>query len=321
LTYKYIFGPVRSRRLGVSLGVDLVPYKTCTLDCVYCECGKTTCLTVKRDEYVPVKKVMEELDAYLSNDPQLDFVTFSGSGEPTLHSGIGKIIRFLKSAYPQYKVALLTNGTLLHMPDVRKEIIGADLIKVSLDAASENSFNKINRPHPALKLPRMIDGLIALRKEFSNKLWVEIFIVPDINDTEIELNKIKKVLRLVKPDKIQINTLDRPGTETWVKSVDKKSLNEIKALLCEAEVVDRFNSGPKKRVLTGNLNKRLLATLKRRPSTVEDISQMLDADTKEVQSHLDDLVKKGEIEKKEMPRGIFYKFKDLKILPPKSKDN
>jgi wyosine [tRNA(Phe)-imidazoG37] synthetase (radical SAM superfamily) len=309
LNYKYIFGPVASRRLGVSLGVDLVPYKTCTLDCVYCECGKTTCLTLKRDEYVPVKQVIAELDAYLFREPQLDFVTFSGSGEPTLHSGIGEMIRFLKSAYPQYKVALLTNGTLLHIPDVRKAVVEADLIKVSLDAASENSFKKINGPHPGLELSRIIDGLISLREEFSNKLWVEVFIVPGINDSEVELTKIKKVLRLIKPDKIQINTLDRPGTEPWVKSVDQKTATDIAAFFYGAEVIGRFDSGPKKRVLTRNLNKRLLATLKRRPSTVEDISRILDADTKDVQSHLDDLVKKGEIERKEMPRGIFYTFK------------
>ena len=150
--YKHIFGPVPSRRLGLSLGVDLVPPKTCTLDCVYCECGPTTHLTIKRCEYVAVKQIKAELDAFLAHNPALDCITFSGAGEPTLYSGLGEIIRYLQTAYPQHRLALLTNGTLLDSPSIRREISMLDVVKVSVDAANEKTFKRINRPHPGLNL-------------------------------------------------------------------------------------------------------------------------------------------------------------------------
>ena len=187
----YIFGPVPSRRLGRSLGVDLVTHKTCTLNCVYCECGKTTRLTLKRNPYVPGDDLRKELGRLLSTEPALDFITFSGAGEPTLNSDIGEIIRFIKTDYPQYKVALLTNGTLLYQPEVRAQLFGADLIVASLDAATETTFLRINRPHPELEVSQIIDGLAVFRKQFAKSFWIEIFIVPGVNDNESELEKIK----------------------------------------------------------------------------------------------------------------------------------
>jgi wyosine [tRNA(Phe)-imidazoG37] synthetase (radical SAM superfamily) len=146
--YKALFGPVPSRRLGISLGVDLVHHKTCSLNCVYCECGATTHLTTKRKEYVSVDQVKSELVDYLSRNKTIDFITFSGSGEPTLNDGIGDVIHFLKSDYPQYNVALLTNSTLFHQLAVRRQIKDADVVMASLDAASEAQFRQVNRPHP-----------------------------------------------------------------------------------------------------------------------------------------------------------------------------
>ena len=151
---KYLFGPVNSRRLGISLGVDLVPHKTCSLNCVYCECGDTTTLTSAIAEYVPTGDVIAELDGYLSGSPRLDVVTFSGSGEPTLHAGIGKILRHLKERYPQYKVAVLTNGTLLHDPGVRKSIAMADIVVPSLDAVGPEAFARICRPAAGITLKK-----------------------------------------------------------------------------------------------------------------------------------------------------------------------
>ena len=172
MKYKHLFGPVPSRRLGVSLGIDLVPHKTCTLDCVYCECGKTTNRTFERREYAPLDEILEELKNYMNENSEIDYITFSGSGEPTLHSGIGEIINFLKHNYPQYKVAVLTNGTLFYGKKLRDEVKSADLIIPSLDAASCEIFNKINRPYEKLNLDKIINGLIALRKEFSGEIYV-----------------------------------------------------------------------------------------------------------------------------------------------------
>ena len=309
LSYKYIFGPVPSRRLGLSLGIDLMPHKTCTLNCVYCECGRTTNLTMKCKEYIPVKLLQEELKDFLSSNPKLDFITFSGSGEPTLHIGIKKIINFIKKDYPKYKIALLTNSTLFFQPDIRERITGVDLIVASLDAASKENFKKINRPHPGIALPEIIEGLISLRKEFAKQLCMEVFLVPGINDNRDELNKLKKTLSLIYPDKIQLNTLDRPGAESWIKPVSKKKLLEAASYLNGADIIKISDSSPNDGVLKKDDRNYLLSIIKRRPCTAEDISKILNSNLEEIYNHLDALIEKGLIIKKDMPRGTFYILK------------
>ncbi|MFA5929222.1 MAG: radical SAM protein [Candidatus Margulisiibacteriota bacterium] len=210
--YKHIFGPVNSRRLGVSLGVDLLPAKTCDLDCVYCECGKTTKLTMQRQLFVSTKDVQAELDLFLASSPVLDHISFSGAGEPTLASNIGEIIQYIKTKYPQYKVAVLTNGTLLSQAALRQELMPADLVVPSIDAATASVFNKINRPVQGLKLEEVLSGLVNFSKEFKGQLWLEIFIVPGVNDTAEEITALKKLLSMIRPAKVQLNSLDRPGT-------------------------------------------------------------------------------------------------------------
>ncbi|MCK4981982.1 MAG: radical SAM protein, partial [Victivallaceae bacterium] len=147
---KYLFGPVASRRLGISLGVDLVPFKTCSINCVYCESGVTTNLTLKRREYISADEVIKQLDELLSNNPEIDYLTFSGAGEPTLNSGIGRVVNFVKTNYPQYKICLLSNGTLFSDPELLTEIADIDLCIPSLDASCEEEFKIINRPSPEL---------------------------------------------------------------------------------------------------------------------------------------------------------------------------
>lgn len=239
LKLKHIFGPVLSRRLGNSLGVDLIPFKTCSMDCIYCECGKTTNLTTKRDEYVSTAEVIKELGKYLNSAPELDYITFAGTGEPTLHSGIGAIVDFLKEKYSQYRIALLTNSALLTDKQLVEEIKNIDLIIPSLDAVSEKVFNKINRPAKNIKVNDIINGIISLKKEYRGKLWLEIFIVPGINDTERELIRFNKVLDNINPEKVQLNSLDRPGTEKWIKHAAKSKLNYIASTLnAEVEIID-----------------------------------------------------------------------------------
>ena len=231
MAYRYLFGPVPSRRLGISLGIDLVPHKTCVFDCVYCECGRTTDLACKRREYVPTDRVIEELDDFLAKGPDLDYVTFAGSGEPTLHTGLGEIISFIKERYPRYRVAVLTNSALLTDPEVRVALMRADLVVPSLDAVSEEIFLKINRPSPGITAGRVLEGLLDFVREYPGEVWLEVFIVPGINDTEEEIRLLKDAVVAISPDRIQVNTLDRPGTDIRVRPASRGALERIASVL------------------------------------------------------------------------------------------
>ena len=228
MKYNNIFGPVPSRRLGMSLGIDLIPYKTCSLNCVYCECGKTTNLTSTRKDFSNIEEIKNELNIFLKNYPELDYITFSGSGEPTLHSKIGEIINFLKKNYSKYKIALLTNGTLFNIDkNLIKEVKNVDLIVPSIDAVSQDKYEKINRPLANISAKSIIKGLISLRQNYRGKIWLEIFIIPGINDTNQEIKLFKKAINKIKPDKIQLNSLDRPGTESWITKISPEKLKKI----------------------------------------------------------------------------------------------
>jgi len=185
--YKHLFGPVPSRRLGMSLGIDLIPKKVCSLNCVYCEVGKTTKLTTHRLEYVKYDNVIAELLQFMSNNPKIDYFTFSGSGEPTLNSRIGDVLNFIKKEYPKIKTAVLTNGSLLYDKNLRAELLDADVILPSLDAASQDVFEKIDRPNPELNIETYIQGLVDLRKEYSGQIWLEILLLRGYNDSKEEL--------------------------------------------------------------------------------------------------------------------------------------
>jgi len=185
--YKYLFGPVPSQRLGLSLGVDLVPKKVCSLNCVYCEVGETTKLTTERKEYVLSEKVKAELQDFMKSRPELDYITFSGSGEPTLNSHIGELIAFVKEHYPDNKVAILTNGTMLSDKKLRRELLAADVVLPSLDAVSQEVFELIDRPHKKIRIADYIQGLIDFREEYKGRIWLEIMLIKDYNDSEDEL--------------------------------------------------------------------------------------------------------------------------------------
>lgn len=308
MQYRYLFGPVPSRRLGQSLGVDLMPPKTCTLDCVYCECGKTTHLTMHVDTYAPVAAVKDELRNYLDASPDLDNITFSGFGEPTLHSGIGDIIAFLKDNYRDYAVAVLTNSTLLHEPAVRNRLSRADTVVASIDAVSEDIFKKINRPHPHIQASTIIEGVLAFRKEFNNKLLLEIFIVPGINDTTPELDEFNRIIDALKPDGIQVNALDRPGTEAWVMPLDVKRLSDIQKYLKSGPL--GFNAVPRKhtRHVKANVLSAILSLLARRPCTLADISNAMNLSEENVAEYLNIFVQEKKVEKIALPRGNFFKL-------------
>ncbi|MBN1786418.1 MAG: radical SAM protein [Candidatus Methanofastidiosa archaeon] len=308
MSYKYLFGPVPSRRLGTSLGIDIIPYKTCTLNCVYCECGNTTELTVERKEYTPTGKVIAELDDLLSKGPHIDYLTFSGSGEPTLHKGLGKMVSFLKDRYPNYKIALLTNGTLFYDPKVRIEVIGCDVILPSLDAGTKECLEGINRPHPNITIQRLVEGLKELRKEFKGEIWLEVLIVPGMNDGKAELEAINKHISEIRPDKVQINSLDRPATEIWVEPVDQDALERIADYL-GGEIIGRPSSIREADSFDESVLERIISTIRRRPCTTEDLTKILNVHVNEVNKYLNYLEDSGKIESERRERGIFFKMK------------
>jgi wyosine [tRNA(Phe)-imidazoG37] synthetase (radical SAM superfamily) len=238
-TMKYVFGPVPSRRLGQSLGIDTIPLKTCNWNCVYCQLGRTMPLTNERREYVLDENILFEVERALRSHKSggIDWVTFVGSGEPTLHIYLGEIIRRVKTltALP---VAVITNGSLLYLPEVRQELSIADAVLPTLDAGTAELYRKINRPHPEITFERLVDGLIAFRKEYQGKLWVEVMLVRGLNDTSRTLEDIAKVLQRVKPDAVHINLPTRPPVETWVQPPDEEGLMRAISILGEtAEVV------------------------------------------------------------------------------------
>ncbi|MDZ4133014.1 MAG: radical SAM protein [Dethiobacteria bacterium] len=309
MKYKYLFGPVPSRRLGVSLGVDLIPLKTCSLDCVYCECGMTTRLTVDRKEYLPLAAVINELKDYLAANPRLDYITFAGSGEPTLNSRLGEVAGYLKTNYPHYKLCLLTNGTLFTDPRVRADVAPIDLVIPSLDSATESGFQLINRPQKDLSCSAMIDGLVKLGAEFKGEMRLEIFIVPGINDTPHELAALKKAIEKIKPGRVQLGTLDRPGTEAWVEAADSQKMKEISAYLNGAELIGTFQPRQKVASFKEEHSRNILQTLRRRPCTIKDLEQILDIHPAELQKYVHDLLERDKIEVDNKERGAFLKIK------------
>jgi wyosine [tRNA(Phe)-imidazoG37] synthetase (radical SAM superfamily) len=306
---KHIFGPVCSRRLGRSLGIDLLPFKTCTYSCVYCECGATTDLTTRRREFFPTRDVIKELDQVLSRRPDLDFITLAGSGEPTLSLSIGPVITHLKTTYPQYPVAVLTNGSLFHLPEVRHELAEADLIIPTLTTARQQTFERIHRPAPGLSIDTIIQGLIELRAEFSHEIWLEVFVVPPLNTTEDELTALRDAIQRIHPDRVQLNTLDRPGTEAWVRAADPDELKRFRAFLKDDISVDVIGIPQSRAHLPGfsdDLLSGIRETIARRPCTAEDVARMTGLHLEEVLKYLAELMHQGRVRTRRGKRGIFY---------------
>ena len=306
--YTYLFGPVPSRRLGISLGVDLVPMKTCTLNCTYCECGRTTNLSLERKEYVPFEAVKEELTHYLSHNPRPDYVTFSGSGEPTLNSRIGDVVHFIKSQTSDIPIAVLTNGTLLFQKQACDDIRDATVVIPSLDAATERVFRKINRPHPQLKIDTIIRGLVKFRKGYSGQIWLEVFIVPGLNDTEQELTALKRAIEKIEPDRIQLNTLDRPGTVPTIHAATWKELEHVLDFwqLENTEIIAKAQERKELLSYRTDVESAILETIERRPCTLQDLSQFLGLHANELNKYLDVLEADKKIKAIKQERGFFY---------------
>jgi wyosine [tRNA(Phe)-imidazoG37] synthetase (radical SAM superfamily) len=231
---KTVFGPVPSRRLGQSLGIDPVPAKTCNWNCVYCQLGRTRPLHAERGIFSQNLEIMAQLRVALdAHEPgEIDWVTFVGSGETTLHAGLGEMIRGAKKL-TDLPVAVITNGSLLYLPEVREELAAADAVLPSLDAGNAELYRRINQPHPALTFECLTDGLIAFRKQYSSKFWVEVMLLRGLNDTAEALQEIVGWLEKIQPDEVHVVQPTRPPAESWVKPPDEMGLKRAEAILGE----------------------------------------------------------------------------------------
>jgi len=309
--YKYLFGPVPSRRLGMSLRVDLVPKKVCSLDCVYCEVGSTTKLTTERKEYILYDKVIHELEHYFANNPNPDYITFSGAGEPTLNSRIGDVLQFIKQKKPDIPVAVLTNGTLLYDKKVRKELMDANVVLPSLDAATEITFQKINCPAPQLTAKKYIQGLVDFRNGFTGQIWLEVFIIPGYNDDVEDLKTLKSAFERIQPDQIQINTLDRPGTVADIQAASREDLKKI-VDYWKLDNVKIIAAAPERKNIQSyrkDAETAIIETIKRRPCTLDDLAQILGLHINEINKYLDVLETEDKIKSVQLEMRLFYKIK------------
>ncbi len=287
--HSHIFGPVPSRRLRRSLGVDVVPFKTCTFDCIYCQLGRTTNKTIERREWVPLKGVIEELRIKIAWRP--DYITIAGSGEPTLYSRIGELIEAIRSM-TEIPVAVITNGSLLWQKAVRDELRHADVVLPSLDTGDNSLFRVVNRPHTAITFERLIAGLAAFRQEFQGKYWLEILLLTGYTAMEEEVKKIKKLTARIKPDKVHLNTCVRPPAEDFAYAVDWRRLVELADLFTPpAEVIADFE--PEQSRAAPAFNGQIRELLQRRPCTIRDIATGLGLHPNEAAKEIERLLRSG----------------------------
>ena len=306
LNKKYLYGPVPSRRLGRSLGIDIVPLKHCTLDCVYCQLGRTTQKTIERRDYVPVEAVLAELRDTLKKGLKADFITISGSGEPTLNSRLGDLIDGIKKI-TDIPVAIMTNGTLLYREDVRADCAKADLVVPSLDAGDEAAFQKVNRPYRDISIEKLVDGLVTFRKEFPGRIWLEVFLVEGLNTDIAEIDRIKGLIKRIRPDKVQLNTAVRPTADPAIKKVDAEKLEIIARQIGDGcEVVADLPPRHSIKDMHGT-SEDILSMLKRRPCSLNDISSGLGIPPNEALKHITELQHRGLIDSEVKNDRTFFK--------------
>ncbi|NMB77273.1 MAG: radical SAM protein [Myxococcales bacterium] len=304
---RFVYGPVPSRRLGRSLGIDLVPFKTCSYDCIYCQLGRTTNKTTDLREYVSVDGLLDEVAEKLRWAPRPDFIGLAGSGEPTLHSRIGDIVAGVK-ALTSVPVAVLTNGSLLWKPEVRAGLAEADLVMPSLDAGDQSSFERVNRPHPEISFERMVDGLVTFAQGYKGKIWLEVFVLGGITDRPEELKRVAAIVDRIRPTRVQLNTVSRPPAEACALATPREVLERLLQLFsvpCEV-IAEHPSMPPAGAAESSDIEDEIVALLKRRPCTVEGIAAGLGLRPNEVLKHLEALCARGSIRSERRGEDMFY---------------
>jgi wyosine [tRNA(Phe)-imidazoG37] synthetase (radical SAM superfamily) len=302
---RHVFGPVPSRRLGLSLGIDPVVPKTCTLDCVYCELGPTTDKTVCRRAYVPADEVLEEFRARQAAGLQADYVTMSGSGEPTLNSGIGAIIEGVKSL-TDVPVAVLTNGTLLADPEVRAALLQSDVVIPSLDAVSQRAFELVNRPHPSLDAREMVEGLLAFASEFSGRIWLETLFVEGMNDDYGEVDLIGGIVQSIRPERVQVNTVVRPPADARARPVPLERLSALARRLGPRAELIAGSSTAQVQGLSSDVE-MILSMAARRPVECADVARVTGLSQAAAAKILGELVERGRLAVVRHEERLYYR--------------
>ena len=307
--YRYLYGPVPSRRLGRSLGIDLVSHKICTYDCIYCQIGKTTERTLTRQEYIPVHEILEEVKRFLEEETSsIEYLSLSGSGEPTLHSKIDSVIGAIKTI-TFIPIAVITNGSLLYEKEVRESLLQADVILPSLDAASGEIFEKINRPHAGISVDKVIEGMVKFRKVFKGQIWLEILFCKGINDRQSELILMKEAVGRIQPDLIHLNTVVRPPFEKWAVPLNQREMEAMRAFFGEkASIISEFDRHPPA-VTDRDIKEEILEILKRRPLSLTDLSKGMGVRENEVEKYIQPLVSEGKIQPRLFGDSIYYELR------------
>jgi len=307
--FKYLYGPVPSRRLGQSLGIDLAPFKTCTYDCIYCQLGRTTNKTMERRPYVPVHDILEELKIKLEAGETPDYISIAGSGEPTLHSEIGELIGMIKSM-TSIPVAVLTNGSLLYKPQVSEALMRADLVIPSLDAGDETLFRYVNRPHNGISFDNMVSGLIEFTCDFQGQVWLEVLLVSGVTGMDADVKKIAALAKIISPAKVQLNTVCRPSSEEYACAVERKQMENLAGLFAgTVEIIS--NDQPSLYSSTASratVDNEIVSLLARRPCTLADICAGLGLHPHEAAKMLKKLVDEERIRTLRADHEVFYKI-------------
>ncbi len=298
-----VFGPVPSRRLGRSLGIDLVPFKTCSYDCVYCQLGRTTVKTTERKEWVPLDAVLEQVKPKLASQP--DYITLSGSGEPALFSRISELIASIKNM-TDIPVAVLTNGSLLWQKALRDDLQRADLVIPSLDAGNARMFQYVNRPAPGLSFDRMVEGLVAFRQEYGGQYWLEVFLLGGVTGVRAEAEAIGRVVRRIGPDRVQLNTVSRPPAEEFAFPVRPEEMARLAPLIAEnAEVVADYQHVHEQPAFAAR-GEDVMALLRRRPCTTEDIASGLGMHRNEVVKYVEQFLAENRLDSEKRGHRTYY---------------
>ncbi|SMP73995.1 Wyosine [tRNA(Phe)-imidazoG37] synthetase, radical SAM superfamily [Desulfonatronum zhilinae] len=313
MQFKTLYGPVRSGRLGLSLGVDLLGKRICSLDCVYCEVGPTRVLTMERRPYMPARVILDELQAWKRDQmPRPEVVTLGGLGEPCLNTELEEIIAGSRAIFPDIPVAVLTNSTLLHDPVVRRELSGAAIVLPSLDTLVPAEFIRINRPCQGGDLERITSGLLDFRAGFSGRIFLEILLNRGINDTPENLALLRDFLPRLRPDRVDVVTMTRPGASPLAEAVDHQTLTTWRTALQgtiatqedeQAAVIQdqtqdlaQDSAQDSAQVLATEAQRELvLNSLRRRPQTIDQVREALGLEPAQIRTVFADLTARGAI--------------------------
>lgn len=292
--YKYIFGPIPSRRMGLSLGVSPIPKKTCNYSCIYCQLGRTDKMTNERREYFPLEGIVEEFKEYIKNNDNFDVVTVVGEGEPTLYSRLGELIDKLK-ALTEKPVAVIANGGLFDLEEVRADLMKADIVLPTFDACDEEEFIKVNRPIKKINFKDIYEGLAQFCREYKGQLWVEVMLVRGFNDSEESLRKLRTLLEGLRYDRLYINTPVRPPAEGYAAQVSKETMIKASEIL-NGIAIDTLTEGSFYSEEKDDY-KAILDIIKRHPMNQHEIISFLtDRNAKNIEDIIKGLEEDSEIE-------------------------